>query len=190
MSKKYEDILCCFSGIGGSHNYLFAHLQDNRPLVPEIEMTVLPGWLISSATTRDTYDTYLLLTVVQGKMGTKMGTKTALLSTSVWRVPMDLHPVLAHQDLANTVASFVWVGIWPLQCSNRLYYGVVWSWSRCCVCLQNQLNFFPPNGGKKSQLIPTWQFYGSCLTLVSFSSSSPILSSKWCSPWWSLLLCL
>ena len=50
-------------------------------------------------------------------------------------------------------------------------------------------HFLSPNGDKKTERIPTLLFYGGCSTLVSFSSSPPILSTKRCSPWWSLLLC-
>ncbi len=63
---------------------------------------------------------YALLTVGQAKMGLKMGLKTPLLNTLVWRVPVDLQLVPVDQNLANTIASNVRVDIRSIQCVNCL----------------------------------------------------------------------
>ena len=55
---------------------------------------------------------------------------------------MRLQPVLAYQTLANTIALNVWDHKWSLQCSNRLYYCVVWPWSTCFDGLQNWEKFW------------------------------------------------
>ena len=46
----------------------------------------------------------VLLSVIQAKMGAKMGVKKPVLGALVWSVPMQLQPVLAYQTLANTIA--------------------------------------------------------------------------------------